>query len=104
MTDSPVTRADIEALWRVVSTNEHRLDAIDTGGTRGVGALSVQITEVVKDVSALQVQMREFQREHEELHRREASARIASRRWAIATAVAFLAAIEGPLIYLVQLH
>ena len=104
MTDAPVTRADVTALWRVVDDIGHRLEGIDAGGTRGIGAMSVQITEVIKDVSALQQQVATFQREHEELHRREASARVVSRRWAIATAIAFLAAVEGPLIYLVQLH
>jgi hypothetical protein len=100
----PVTRADVEALWRVVNDNAKRLELIDAGGTRGVGAMSVQITEVIKDVSALQQQLGTFQREHEDQHRREATARVVGRRWAIGTAVAFLVAIEGPLAYLIHVH
>lgn len=66
--------------------------------------MAVQITSVIRDVAELKQQVERFEREHDAQHRAEAQARTISRRWAIATAIAFLAAIEGPLIYLVQLH
>jgi hypothetical protein len=95
---------DLASVWRAINANEKRIDTMDSSGTRGVASMSVQITEVIKDVAALQQQVTKFESDHEEQHRREASARIVSRRWAVATAIAFLAAIEGPLLYLVHVH
>jgi hypothetical protein len=87
-----------------METNAKRIEAIDAGGTRGIGGMSVQLAEVIKDVGALQHQVTRFEQDHEEQHRREQAARVIGRRWAVATSIAFLAAIEIPLLYLVHVH
>ena len=92
-----VTRGEFDMLARMVGDNAHRIDAIDATGTRGVGVLQQQITDLAKDVAGLSVRMDR----HEEDHVKEARARAASRRWAIGVAVAALAAIEAPIGYLV---
>lgn len=60
--------------------------------------LATQMAEVIKDIGALNVRMDQ----HEARHGREQKERVSSRRWLIGVAVAFLAAIDGPLIYLIQ--
>lgn len=86
MTD-PVTRAEFEMLAKQVSEQYRRLEAIDAGGTRGVGVLQLQITDLAKDFAA-------HEKQHEILEVR----RVAGRRWAIALAVAAIAAIDGPMV------
>lgn len=98
MTD--VTRAEFDMLRQVVSDNARRLESIDTSGTRGVGVLQQQITDLAKDVSAVAVR----QEKHDREHASDAKARASSRRWMIGTGIAFLAMIEGPLIYLISMH
>ena len=70
-----------------MSMNERRLDAIDTNGTRGVVVLGVQLQELAKDLAA-----------HEVKHDHEQDQRAAGRKWLIALAVAFLAAVDGPIV------
>jgi hypothetical protein len=70
----PVTRGEFEMLASQVSDNARRLEAIDAGGTRGVGALAVQIAEVIKDVAGVQNDLKEHKSQHEhdsELRRRD---------------------------------
>lgn len=67
------------------------------GSTAG---LSVQMTEVIKDVTEVKTDLGLFRREHGEQHAGEQQSRVIARRWAIATFVAALAAIESPLLYL----
>lgn len=71
------------------------------GSTAG---LSVQMTEVIKDVTEVKNDLGLFRREHGEQHAGEHQARVVARRWAIATLIAALAAIEGPLLYLIHVH
>jgi hypothetical protein len=80
-----------------VADNARRLDVIDQAGTRGVGALSVQVAEVIKDVS----DMRRELDEHGKQHQAEAAARQSGRRWLVGSAIALVAAVEGPLLFLV---
>ncbi len=99
MTD--ITRGEFDMLSRMVSEGSHRIDAIDVSGTRGVGVLQQQITDLAKDVAGVTVRIDK----HEEEHVREARARIVSRRWAVGMGVAALSAVEGPLAYLIaHLH
>lgn len=66
---------------------ERRLESIDVNGTRGVMVLGVQMQELTKDMAS-----------HELKHDQELKARAAARRWLIALAVAFLAAVDGPIV------
>jgi len=76
-----------------------RVEEIDHTGSRGVGALSVQLTEVIKDVADVQRQLTEFRREHKRQHdhadqvreegarRRERQRRETRRYWVATIAV-----------------
>lgn len=81
MTDEPITRRDLEAAVQVT-------------------ALSVQMSEVMKDLGQLNLRMDQ----HEQRHEAEKKERVVNRRWMIGIAVACLSAIDGPLIYLIQAH
>jgi hypothetical protein len=87
-------------LAQAVTANAARLDAIDVSGTRGVGALAVQVSEVIRDVSDVRTELREFRRDHQKQHDDDARNRSAARRWGWAFGVAALAAVESPLLYL----
>ena len=93
----PITRPEFEMLRQLVSDNIKRLEAIDQSGTRGVGVVQVQLTDLAKDVAGLVTRLDA----HDGDHVREARERVAGRRWMIATVVAFLAAIEVPLGWLI---
>lgn len=96
-----VTRGEFDMLRTIVSANQGRLDSIDATGTRGVGVLQTQITDLAKDVAGLSARMDR----HDEDHKRDEAARRAARRWMIATAIAALTAVEGPLVYVItHLH
>lgn len=64
-----------------------------------VTALSTQMADVLKDVGGLNLRMDQ----HEHRHEQEQRDRITSRRWLIGIAIAFLAAIESPLIYMITI-
>jgi hypothetical protein len=95
-----VTRGEFDMLKSQVTDSARRIDAIDQSGTRGVGIVQVQLTDLAKDVAALGARMDTHDREHES----EARDRRSSRRWMVATAIAFMAMLETPLIYLVSVH
>lgn len=88
-------------LREMVNDNAKRLDEIDRSGTRGVGALSVQVAEVIKDVADVRRDLGDFRHEHAEQHQAEQAARVVTRRWLVVTLIAAFAAIEGPLTYLI---
>ncbi len=54
--DSPSLR-DIMRLDGRIDKVENRIDAMDQHGSRGVGALQVQVMELIKDVSALEARL-----------------------------------------------
>lgn len=89
----PATRADLERL-------EHKMEAIDQTGTRGVAVLGVQVQELAKDLAKLELAIESHHREHQA----EISIRTSSRRWVIAMVVAAIAAVDGPLITVLLAH
>lgn len=58
----------------------NRVDWLDEHGTRGVGALQVQMSELIRDVTKLEA----AQAQHVDQHQREARDRAAGRRWLVA--------------------
>lgn len=76
---------------RAVST---RVDLIDQTGSRGVAVLAVQVSELSKDVGAVKTDIEGHRGEHQQ----DARARVTGRRWLIATFVAAVAAVDGPLV------
>lgn len=102
--NDPVTRDEFAMLRDTVRTNEARLDGIDRG-TGGVGALAVQIAEVVKDLATLKLDLDSFRKDHAWQHDQETRNRVSTRRWLIGTVIAALACIEVPLFYVIaHLH
>jgi len=100
MSDEQVSRGEFTMLANTVSENQRRLDMIDQSGTRGVGVLQVQITDLAKDIARLDLRLDGHEHEHE-VERKERS----SARWKLAAlVVALFAAIEGPLITLLLTH
>lgn len=101
MTADTVTRAEFSMLRGMVTDLSARLDTIDQSGTRGVGALGVQIAEVIKDVATVSTDLARWRQEHELQHDREQAARVTGRRWLVATVIAAVVAVESPVLYLV---
>lgn len=109
-----VTRGEFDMLRQMVGTNQNRLDSIDQNGTRGVQAITVQIVDLVKDltelrsemslgVSGLRTDMDKRFDDHDALHKQEKKDRQSSRRWMIGTAIAFMAVLVAVLALVLQL-
>lgn len=93
MADEWVTQRELDQLRAEVIR-------IDDHGTRGVGTIQAQLTEVVKDVTELKGEMNSRFREHQQQHEREQSDRAVNRRWGIGLAVTLFAAVAGLYPYL----
>lgn len=90
MTD--VGRPEFDAWTRRIEQNAAMLSS--------QSALSVQMAEVIKDVTELRSDLGNHRLEHE----REAQRRVVGRRWAWGVGVALFAALESPLIALLTHH
>jgi hypothetical protein len=75
-----VTRADLTALSQRI---DQRMDWLDAHGTRGVGTLQVQVTELAKDLGRIE----QAQEAHVRLHEQEARDRASTRRWLVASVI-----------------
>lgn len=89
MIDQPPTRYEFTELARRVTDNDAML--------RSTIPLAVQVAEVIKDVADLKREVEQRLDVHERQHEKEAAQRSSNRRWAVATVVAAIAAIDGPL-------
>lgn len=81
----PVTRGEFTMLERQVEENARRLNTIDASGTRGVGVLQLQITDLAREFA-----------KHEEKHAQDETRRVAARRWGwtfVAAGAASMAAV-----------
>jgi hypothetical protein len=74
VTSDYVTRAEFNGLAT-------RVEWLDEHGTRGVGALQVQVTGLARDMGKLETAIDQ----HERLHAVEARERMVTRRWLIAS-------------------
>lgn len=68
-----------------------RIDTLDRDGTRGVGVLQSQLTDLAKDMAELKGESRTWQQTHEHQHQADAAERLSGRRWLVTTAIAALA-------------
>jgi hypothetical protein len=91
-----VTRDEFSMLREQVAENARRLDEIDRLGTRGVAVVAVQVSELTKDVGAVQTELERHRAEHEA----DARARASGRRWAVGIGAVLFAAVESPLVTL----
>lgn len=93
MADEYVTQREFDQL-------RSELIRIDDHGTRGIGTIQAQLTEVVKDVTELKGEVNSRFAEHQRQHERELADRAVNRRWGIGVAVAMLGAVGGLYPYL----
>lgn len=100
--DPPVSRGEFDMLRQLVAGNQARLENIDDHGTRGVGAVQVQVTEIVKDVAALQAELGTRFETHDRQHLQDHKDRIAGRRWLIGTGIAGVATMAGVISLLIE--
>jgi hypothetical protein len=117
------TVREFDLLKDGVAALGRRISDIDNNGTRGVQSIQVQMTEIVKDISELKVDVNNLKVEvkqdvsnlkdsvdrrflaHGESHIQEAKDRVKGRRWVIGTmiaAVLALCAVITLLVYLIQ--
>jgi hypothetical protein len=95
-----VTRDEFNLALERIRANEQRLDEIDRIGTRGVAVLAVQVSELTKDVGAVQTQLEGHRREHAQ----EVRDRRSTRRLIIGWGIILFAALESPLVALLITH
>lgn len=91
MTDGEVTRGEFDMLKQMVNEQGIRLTSIDEHGTRGVGVIQVQLTELIKDLAELKTEFKSEQRN-----------RITGRRWVLGMAAAGTGAIAALITALVE--
>lgn len=88
----PVSRGEFDMLRDTVSTNAQRLDTIDQ-----LAVVQQQLTDLKGDVAELRIRFDTHEVDHKEAEK----SRLSARRWAWSTAIAGLAAVEAPLLYLI---
>jgi hypothetical protein len=98
VTDDLVTRGEFELLRQMVTTNETRLASIDQGGTRGVGIVQSQLTDVVKDLVELKADINARFDAHMKTHEQDERDRVTARRYTLTTIIAAMAVIVGLLL------
>ena len=81
--DLPATRREVDILRDEV----HRLD---DHGSRGVGAIQTQLTDLVKDLAEMKSEMNNRFEAHQRVHDQDHRDRISGRRWLITTGIAGL--------------
>lgn len=93
-----VSREEFGMLRDQVSALTVRVDTIDQGGTRGILVVQTQITDMAKDINELKLELAG----HERTHLNERHERQSGRRWLIGIGITFLAAVEGPLLWIIS--
>jgi hypothetical protein len=110
-----IARGEFELLKDMVKQDHTRMENIDIHGTRGVGILQqqvsdvkVDVTEVSADIRTLRVDMDRRFDDHVRQHEAAEKSRVAGRRWLINTSIAFavfLIAMASAIVdILVRLH
>ena len=90
MTDD-VSRGEFDLLRQIVAANQARLEGIDLGGTRGVGVVQAQLTDVVKDLVELKSDVSARFDAHQRVHDQDERNRASARRFTVTTTLAILA-------------
>lgn len=78
---------------REVDLLREDLHRIDAHGSRGVGVLQNQLTELVKDLTEMKADLSTRFEAHQRVHDQDHADRISGRRWLITTGIAGLAAM-----------
>lgn len=91
------TGREFDMLRAQVQANQIRLTEIDDHGTKGVAAVQVQLTEVVKDLTELKTDMNARFSAHEKVHSDDHKERVTGRRWLVTVTVAAVASMAAVL-------
>ena len=83
------------ATRREVDMLRDDLHRMDSEGTRGIGGIQIQMTDLVKDVAELKTEMSARFAAHQRVHDQDHTDRVTGRRWLIGTGVAGLAAMAA---------
>jgi len=95
MAEGDVTRGEFDMLKEKTGSMERRIESIDNHGTRGVGALQIQVVEVLKDIAEIKVQFTSYLSEHVRTHREEKDQRLTERHWLIGIGIAGVSALAA---------
>lgn len=94
--DSPATRREVDQL-------REELHRIDDHGTRGVTAMQVQVTDLIKDVLDLKNDVNSRFQAHQDAHDTAERERRSGRRWLLSTVIAALVVLVAILTLLLQI-
>lgn len=97
-----MTDSEPVASRREVDQLREDLRRIDEHGTRGIGVLQTQLTDVVKNVTEMKAEVNARFEAHQRVHDRDEQLRISGRRWTIATAATMLGGLATTLGLLVD--
>ena len=97
-------RRELDQLAGWLTRLENRVETIDRSGTRSMGAVLVQISDLSKDMGDLAGAQRTWQRTHDDIHRSEQTQRASSRRWLITLALGNAVALLGPWLVVLAHH
>lgn len=89
----PVSWREFNQFLNTYNQLARRVEQMDTNGTRGVAVLNLQVTNLIGQIATLETDMRTWQSAHVQAHNNEVNKRVSSRRWAIGTAIACIAAL-----------
>ena len=104
MTDPGDMRRELDQLWGGLVRLEQRIEQVDNGGTRGMGAVLVQVADLARSMGELRGQQEGWQHEHEKQHERDTAARTSGRRWLVGVGLTNAIAVGVPLLALVITH
>jgi hypothetical protein len=96
MTEPAASQRELDALAR-------RVDTMDQTGTRGVGVIQAQLTDLARDVAKLEGQFTAHETEHRHEAEKREQQRRAGSRWRISAAIAGSASFAAVLALLIQI-
>lgn len=83
------------ASQREVDILRDELHRLDDHGSRGVGVIQTQLTDLVKDMTEMKSEMNSRFEAHQRVHDQDHNDRISGRRWLIGTGIAGIAAMAA---------
>lgn len=101
--DRYITRYEFQQQLAAFDRLTRRVEEIDVGGTRGTGAITVQLSQLSRDLSEYRVTNASWQAAHEAEHTSEINRRASNRKWIIGTVIAGLATMSAVVIMLATL-
>lgn len=80
------------------------LHRLDDHGSRGVGSLQIQVTDVIKDLLELKNDVNSRFEKHEKEHTEDKQNRIIARRWLAGFAITMIIALVAVIGLLLQIY